>query len=119
MAREGQVSSLGLGRGVLLPACCEGRAKPGRAQLKPEPEPGTATPVVALASTASAVAHGDKALESTTNISCGDSSTMELQPQEGMNQSNRSLRDLSLPEESGTCQVSPEDKQLAGDGCHP
>lgn len=66
MAREGQVSVQGLGRGVLLPACCEARVKPGRAQLKPEPVAGIVTPAVALASTASTVAHGDKALESTT-----------------------------------------------------
>lgn len=65
----------------------------------PEPVAGTATPAVALASTASTVGPGDKALESTTNTSCGDSSRMELQPQEGMKQSKGSL---SLPEESGT-----------------
>lgn len=54
MAREGQVCVQGLGRGAQL---CSANVGLGA---------GAATPAVALASTASAVAQGDKALESTT-----------------------------------------------------
>lgn len=98
----------GLGKGSSTPSLLRTHSQTlaERAQLKPEPAVGTVTPAVALASTASPVVHRGqgtgKQHQTQLTTSCGDSSRLHLQPQEGMNQSKGRLRDLSLPGKSGT-----------------
>lgn len=99
-AREGQVSVQGSGSGVLVPACCEGRASPGMAQLKPETGPGTTTPVVTLTSTA-------KTLESTTkhnwSLSVASPTDWSYRHRRGCSRRTKEVSgDSVCPEDSGT-----------------